>query len=216
MTSKSVVLSLLLLIVHLVVSPSAFAQVDPSTMFDTQIVWRDQRACGVNSLYVLLRLHGCDSDYSQLSSELFDASRGGYTSLANLRDVASRRGLDLEMGRTSPDVLHEMSKPVIAHIEPQEEGEWGHYVVVLDANEDTVRTMDGTTAIVMTRPWREFASLWSGHVLYPTRPPSQTRVWAAYALAALIGGGLAFTLISLTKRSVSARRLPNGLPTTAQ
>jgi ABC-type bacteriocin/lantibiotic exporter with double-glycine peptidase domain len=148
----------------------------------------------VNSLYIMLRLHGIECDYHALTDELYAASPEGYNSMADLKRSAARRGLELEVGRTSPEALLELEKPVIAHIEPLERGGGGHFVVVLKTDADTVQTMDGTTGNIMSRPWREFAGRWSGHVLYPAPPTPRVQVWAGYGVAVLLGVGLAFIL----------------------
>jgi Peptidase C39 family len=162
-----------------------------------QRTWREQRACGVNCLYTMLRIHGIQCDYQNLTDELYAVSPNGFNSLTDLKEAAGRRGLAVEVGRTTPEALITLTKPVVAHIEPLEAGGSGHFVVVLAVDEETVQCMDGTTAMVRKRSWREFAERWSGHILYPVPPASAAQVWAGYLAVGLFGAGAALVLATV-------------------
>jgi ABC-type bacteriocin/lantibiotic exporter with double-glycine peptidase domain len=145
----------------------------------------------------MLRIHGIGCDYQALTDELYAASPDGFNSLTDLKKAAGRRGLALEVGRTTPEALLTLEKPVVAHIEPLEAGGGGHFILVLSADEDTVICMDGTTAMVRKRSWREFAQRWSGHILYPAPPASAAQVWAGYLAVGLLGAGAALVLATV-------------------
>jgi ABC-type bacteriocin/lantibiotic exporter with double-glycine peptidase domain len=60
--------------------------------------------------------------------------------------------------------------PWIAHWDDVGSGD-GHFVLVLDVEEDGVRFMDGSTGAVRLMPQREFARRWSGYLLAAATPP---------------------------------------------
>jgi hypothetical protein len=131
--------------------------------------WRSENQCGLNSLYVLLRLAGIDVDYHDVRRRY--PNNGQPTSILTLQDLASQFGLELTAGKTNVVGLQRVAKPVIAHFETvATRGEAsGHYVVVTNVNEQQVTYVDGTTAETRSVSWEDFNKLWTGFVLVHDR-----------------------------------------------
>ena len=129
------------------------------------VVWRSARVCGCNCLYIMLREKGIEPDYLKLRQELL---RESFTSLTQLQEAGEKRGLACRMGKTNPQGLRSLPKPLIAHLDRLSgRGQArGHYVLVLAAHEENLTVMDGTSGIIETTPWRTFQRRWSGYVLY--------------------------------------------------
>jgi hypothetical protein len=66
---------------------------------EDDVVWRAERVCGCNCLYILLRGWGVQPDYLELRNELLQES---LTSLTQLQQAGERRGLPCRMGKTDP------------------------------------------------------------------------------------------------------------------
>jgi hypothetical protein len=157
------------------------SQSDPASL-----VWRTQRMCGVNCLYLFLGFHRVKMSYTELTEELLTTPV--WTSLADLQRVASRHGVACAVGRTSPEGLRAISKPLIAHWEQvgPDGTNAGHFVVVTRTTDDLVTYFDGTTAEFEEIHWDKFNARWTGYVLY--RPHRAHPPWWAYlGTSALLG-----------------------------
>jgi len=130
------------------------------------IIWRSEKSCGLNCLYVMLGVYQLPVDYARLTSEVITSEPG--TSLTTLKTVARRYGLSAELGKTDPEGLTRLPKPFIAHLDLAiQQGEIpGHFVLVLKTTSDEVEFMDGTSGAIRGTSWREFQRHWSGHVMY--------------------------------------------------
>jgi len=153
------------------------------------LIWRAERACGVNCAYLLLRYHDQAVVYRALEADLV---RDDLASLADLKRATSSRGLATQVLRADRRGLEALSKPLVAHLDkvsPRGETS-GHFVLVLKTDsEDGVDCIDGTTAEPQTIPWSDFSRDWSGHVLaIATRSPlSHGLRVAACGVAMLLG-----------------------------
>jgi len=179
----------------------------PRKAADPELLWRTRRACGVNCLYVLLRTYRIETDYEQLMHDLYAAAPEGESSLADLQAAAAARGLPLAAGKTSLESLRALEKPVIAHIEGAVGRTGGHFVLVLETNENAVKVMDGTSAAIVTKTWREFAQSWSGYLLLVKPPLSPAQEWVLWAVCLALGGGLGLGVDRLLHRRPVARSL---------
>jgi hypothetical protein len=152
---------------------------------------RAKRECGLNSLYLLLRLAGHDVTYDQTREAVAISSRG--TSLRELQQAASRLGVRTRVSRCSMAELLQTPKPVIAYLRLREGAplaEPGHYVVVLNADEAGVEVLDSAFAGSFKYPTSRWEVYWTGHILAPaaeiwTRPLTLTAVvgiWVALGL----------------------------------
>jgi ABC-type bacteriocin/lantibiotic exporter with double-glycine peptidase domain len=119
--------------------------------------------CGANSLYLFLRLHGCNLSYSELAAALGEDERG--VSLHQLRSVASAFDLQCTVRKGNLINLGGCSLPLIAHMANPTPGELGHYVVVVHLSDAAVTMLDGTSGLEEQIPLDEFARSWTGYVL---------------------------------------------------
>jgi ABC-type bacteriocin/lantibiotic exporter with double-glycine peptidase domain len=166
--------------------------------------WRNDNACGVNCLYVLLKLSDVKVDYGALFARLLRGERE--TSLLDLQRVAGEYGLRCEGGRSTPQGLQSARGAVICHTENAITGK-GHFVLVLRADEDGVVTMDGTTCLLRRASWSTFRTTWSGYVLFP-KESSTARVAGVATFAA----SLVATWVGLSLVPRLLRRPPSSHP----
>jgi Peptidase C39 family len=144
-------------------------------------LWRSGRVCGVNCVYLMLRVAGRRPDYAVLSKQLLGDKAN---SLTDLQSAARRWGVELELARLNASELRRAPKPLIAHFEAVDlDGvERGHFVIVMRATDGGVDCIDGTDGGQTTRSWAEFERLWTGYVaFYGTE--STRHAWMA------LGGG---------------------------
>lgn len=150
--------------------------------------------CGVNALYMFLRLRGSDASFA----EVWDALGNGTTALSlhDLNTAATALGLPTTIRQCGDgETLASLAFPVILYMPHSEtthsENGVGHFVVVLDAPDtDHVTVIDGTSAQERTYRISYFQEngAWTGHVLLPAHPqdPVTARLrWAAYGFAAV-------------------------------
>jgi len=123
--------------------------------------------CGVNCLYVLLRLDSRDVDLAELRRVIPRPDDRGL-SMADLRDAAARFGVHLRGARLRREDLP-LDRPVIALLSPEDRG---HFVVL-----EPVGTT-GTMAMLLDFPGPprivDYSSLatskgWEGLALVPVR-----------------------------------------------
>lgn len=178
-------------LVLLLIAPArAFAEGDADPIND----------CGVNSLYLLLRLHARDVDLSDLRRRLPRPGEDGL-SMADLQSAASSYGLDLRGERLRREDLP-LDRPVVALLG---EGGGGHFVVLRPVG------TTGTMAMLFDfpRPPRvvDYDALWGargwdGLALVPVRRRGSALPYPA-GLAAAVAALLSCRL--LAKRRGRAR-----------
>jgi Peptidase C39 family len=167
-------------------------------------IWRSLERCPVNTLFVVLRLHGKDVSYAEIRDQL-PVGQGG-SSLADMRDFAVRHGLPARVLKPTPARLAQMRMPVIAHVE--EERTAGHYVVLLQIgttadSQQMVEYIDGTTGLIGHMDWTTFKKQWTGFVLTFDTEPGRTD-WLL--LAAVHLGVLLVALILIRIRLDRTRK----------
>lgn len=172
---------------------------EPRTDLDNSIVWRAERVCGVNCIYLMLRANDKQVDYPMLQRRLL---KHDLNSLTDLKRAAEGGGLFTNIARTDPVGLLRLTKPLIAHLEVVSvRGEpSAHFVLVTNTDRERVSYIDGTTAEPLTVSWKEFARDWSGNILISAQPRYR-RFWPYAAMAAL-GLGAAFAVEKLKHKSV--------------
>jgi hypothetical protein len=197
-------------------SPSEFAKllqrdrVPIKTPFLAE--WQRNNLCGLNSVYLMLRLLNRRVSYATFLAEVEPVNEAGL-SLAEMRDLAERLGLPCEVVRGSPSALDRISPPAVFHL--GEEGPAGHFVVFYA--ERPTRTgpvrefTDGTTGLYWDLTDENLAWLtrnWSGYVLVPRRQvfPEVIRVLAciAWALTIVLWCELGLKRLSMARRGTES------------
>ena len=168
-----------------------------------EMVWRSERTCGANCVYLLLRVHHIEADYRELVRET--VAQESETSLTQLKRSAEDHGLPCRLRKTGPEGLRALPMPVVAHLDlvgvRGESG--GHFVVVLRADDNGLTIVDGTTADTRITPWRDFERRWSGYVMYVSRGSTVVE-WAPTAAALAAGALLGY----LAERGLRRRAAP--------
>lgn len=150
-------------------------------------VWRVANRCAVNATYLMLRLKGRPADYRTIDAAAPVSKRG--TSLAELRQLVTRFGLQARIVKSSPALLSQVSLPAIAHVEEQR-GTTGHYIIVTALHPNGIETIDGTSAALLFTPMSEFRKAWTGYLLVEEPAPMAT-----YAVVILVLAGVALVII---------------------
>lgn len=156
--------------------------------------WQTAPYCGVNSLYVLLRVLGQSADMTELRTAVPVTDRGA--SMLDLQDAARKHGLDLAvLSIKRPSDLARERRPFIALMTSSGFGpadgtapSMGHYVVVLridtaDDGTSTITAVDGTTAKLARLDGAKFNRAFSGYALMV---PSSSRIVDRYLTPLLL------------------------------
>lgn len=159
--------------------------------------WRTPLFCGVNSMYVFLRLQGVQVSHQEMEADLPVSARG--STLRDMREVARRHGVAARVVRATPEQLWRCELPAIAHMEKDSTAGYdnqsrGHFVVVVGADRRVVRYIDGSSGIIQTKPAAEFLRQWSGLLLIRESALSRS-VYLAGAVAAVVASLLAVGLL---------------------
>jgi hypothetical protein len=144
------------------------------------IIWRADRVCGLNCLYLLLRCADRHPNYVQMEATL--AARK-VTTLYDIQQSAKEYGVELAVARLAPDDLKQVPKPVIIHLDVADLNGTvgGHFVLVTRVLTQGVEIVDGTTAETRVLSWSQLHKSWSGFCAYcsDAMPPT----WPIVALA---------------------------------
>lgn len=128
--------------------------------------------CGVNAVYILLRV--CDVNVALQSIESEIAMTRAGASVAELARVCSTAGLPVAALRIDRKQIRRVRPPYIAHLNRPTGGqESGHYVVVVSCRRDAVSAIDGTTGERVSWTPAAFQRTWTGIVVAP-RPGMHT------------------------------------------
>ncbi|MEQ8856531.1 cysteine peptidase family C39 domain-containing protein [Gimesia sp.] len=135
---------------------------------DSEIVWRSERVCGINSLYFLLVLTNHEADYLDMQRSLLKEE---LVSLDDIKRTAELYGLPVRIALCTPNDLKAMQDPVIAHFDTVNfsGSRSGHFVVIYDTDDKGVKYLDGTTGELMFVTWRNFERSWSGYAVFPIK-----------------------------------------------
>jgi hypothetical protein len=151
---------------------------------DPQAGLQSTYLCGVNSAYLMLKLHGIDADYRQIGAQMPIKEHG--SSLADLRRVIVASGLDV--GGYQCSSLRDLAafqKPFIVHTR-QRNNPGGHYIVVLDEGERGFRYLDGTFPLYggWASP-EHLEAMWTGYVVAKTVDTSHWLIGASGVILAM-------------------------------
>jgi hypothetical protein len=124
--------------------------------------WRVSTRCGVNSLYVMLRMLNRPVTYEQLLKDTAVGEQG--SSVAELARLASLHGVHLTPAHATISSTSRWPVPAIVHLQRQA-NVMGHYVLYLGSNGDEHRLLDCTSGETKAVLGGEFNSNWSGYVL---------------------------------------------------
>lgn len=148
--------------------------------------------CGVNSLYLLLRLRSAEVDLAELRRALPSTEAEGL-SMSEIQAASGRRGVPLRGVRIGPGNVP-IDRPVITLLRPG--GGMGHFVVL-----EPVGVLGKMVMVLdFPRPARvvDYAELmkhgdWTGLALAPVSTRERLGPWALSGLGAAIAGlGLAW------------------------
>ena len=164
------------------------------------LIWRSQRSCGVNCLYVLLQTEDIPVEYVELQRTLLDDDV--VPSLTDLKTAATMYGLQCALGRATPESLKTLDFPLIGYWEMEEPSAAikGHFVLVLGATNDRVKYMDGTTGVIRDVSWSRFNQMWTGHILYRPRPVDSLFGPMPSAAYLIVGAVLAMVVDGFIRR----------------
>lgn len=171
---------------------------DPNSPNVSAESWRtDQRLCGLNAVYVLLKMHECKVSYNELQSELPIAEDG--ITLRQMHDALRKRGLPARVVRGGFDQLSQVPLPAVAHLVVDRPTQFfargrGHFVTVVSVNLQGVQCVDGTTGRLRTMPPAEFFREWSGYLLIvePRGERAAHLVILVFCLCVAVGSWLVY------------------------
>jgi hypothetical protein len=166
--------------------------------------WRVVGRDGVNSLYLLLALHGHPTPYPDLVQELQPDQ--GASSFAQLRDAARRHGLETTLYTCRPDELRNVPLPAVVLMEDPT-GAGSTFSLLCYSRQQRWYLIDGAAVSTQDLPTDEFRRRWSGVALAPRQ---QTRAWLPWLCLAI--AGLAVYGLLRAWWSGRARRPAGGVP----
>jgi hypothetical protein len=127
----------------------------------------DEKRCGVNGLYMLMKMYAVDVDYNRVASSLPVTEKG--SSLADMSRVAAELGFPAEVTLATPSSLHD-HLPAIAHVRGS--GPTGHYYLICnDRNPYNLNVIDGTSGMYQRIDKGLFYRSWTGYLLVPAVTP---------------------------------------------
>ena len=155
--------------------------------------------CGTIALYKLLSLEGRPVPARTLQASLPPPSHKGY-SLAELRDAARDRGLDLQ-GVKLPLTDFSLDRPALLYLQLEDHG---HFLVVRPVGHSgkLVQILDSTgDPVVMDMVHLHASNQWTGMALVPIRSAWWRRT--TYGLSIFAASGLALLLATSLSRPKS-------------
>lgn len=154
---------------------------------DFRAPFQNDKHCGPNSLYALLRLYGVDVDHERLTDSISLDDRG--CSVGDLQKAASEIGVRLEAVRVRPEQLRQSLLPAIVHYGTSP-GDTGHFFVLLNieqvGEDQFMQTIDGSDGqFVVRAPMGQFFREWDGVLLVVSRE-SNSLSWGWSAAGCLL------------------------------
>lgn len=170
-TQCPLVVSMLILLTYSAAGESADrSSSQESSVEHTRAELPDFNVCGVNSLFVFLRLWGHPVRGADVERVTPRGPRG--TSMAELQNAARELGVETSLLECNlEDLGTRCPLPAIALFRPGGQAaaapvEYpGHYVVVLAVDERTVTWIDGTVGVQLRKTRADFSGRWRGFVL---------------------------------------------------
>lgn len=118
--------------------------------------------CGVNALYVFLRLHNVSCSYEDLSRELPLEEKGA--NMLDLKIVSHSHGCEAEVIQIGPFQLA-AKLPAVARLASVSTQSEGHFVVVTKMSDSNVYVVDSTAGGLIKMPRGVFEREFSGYAL---------------------------------------------------
>lgn len=171
--------------------------------------WRSEVYCGVNALYVMLRMLGVHATYDQLLKESSVGDRG--SSMEELARVARLHGVTLTPMRGKAAGVASWPTPAIVH-QQRRTDLMGHYVLYLGPSGDELLTLDCVSGQLASMSKGDFNDKWSGFVL--VRSPGDSDRMQVFAQGWLVFG-LMVGIGGCWRMLRAPRRGPTGLATGA-
>jgi Peptidase C39 family len=180
---------------------------DPRSDAETKKIWRTGQCCGINSLYLALRLQAPDNEISYEAIEKrLPQDRPG-NSMTEMCQCAESFGVKAKVLKLTPETLTQDRLPAIAHFE-EEKGKLGHFVVVTAVGEDGVEYIDGTSAILQVVPMSYFRQEWDGYTIVFAK---RQHLQPLYVVAILLGAlSLGVTLWNWRRYLAGVRTIATG------
>ncbi|WP_165701018.1 cysteine peptidase family C39 domain-containing protein [Crateriforma conspicua] len=127
-------------------------KVDGNADEGDEVFWRDERACGPISVYILGRILNSGISLDQVFEAIPVDSEG--SSLEELRSGSEQLGLATVSIETRDwRYLRRLPKPFIAHLSAARNG---HFIVVLGISQDSALIGDGIECRIRETPLAEF------------------------------------------------------------
>lgn len=126
--------------------------------------WREPGKCGINSLYVYLKLNKISTSYNDLSETFKSTTKEG-CSFEDLLQECRRLLPTAEIRRVNPQDMRLIEPPYIVHMEAPDEGSGGHFITVYWNETWGCYYIDGTSGLSNTIGWEDLESKASGYTL---------------------------------------------------
>jgi len=131
-------------------------------------IWQTAPYCGVNCLYVFLRLNDLKVTQAELKKEVPTTLNGA--SMLDLQNAARHFGLETEVVAANPGELKSLRFPMIALLGASANRQVvGHYVVLCNEIAQSIAAVDGTTGNLDRISKAIFNRDFSGYVLVKKR-----------------------------------------------
>ncbi len=151
---------------------------------DDSAIWRTQKRCGINAMYIFLQVLGAPVSYDDILKTL-PVKEGG-TSMADLKRFTSHWVSGCTVIRTTDRGLESQQCPAIAYVR-EDSGQQGHFVVVCDVGPTGVRIIDGTAGAVTVETMDKFLKQWDGYLLVRPRQNSiASYLWCSIGILGLL------------------------------
>lgn len=163
--------------------------------FPKTVSWQKHNRCGLNSVYLMIRLMGGHVSYPDLERAAGSMPPDGL-SLSQMVSLAKEFGLDCEVVYGPPESIAELSPPAVIHLGDPEKS--GHYVCYYhkQLNPRAYRFVDGTSGALFDvsaespSTLSSFGRDASGYAMIPRRRSvgiavlwsTAAVIWAAVAL----------------------------------
>lgn len=157
--------------------------------------WRAPNSCGVASSYVLLRLKNVNCSYDDLANRIPIKESG--SSVVEMQKACAELGLSTSVLKVSPKMLDGLHTPMIFHLRPAPEHDYGHYVVVTRISKNKVWLVDTNIASNVAVEKSDLFRQWTGIVLIPDQHISPNKKWWTFTCFAI--GAIALFLAQKAK-----------------
>lgn len=124
--------------------------------------------CGPRAAWAFSRCCGTSLDHDATMDSFVQRDDG--VSLSEIVDFLVTHGIRCESRCLSPTDLTQENCPAIVHLAPSnEQGECGHFVVVVAADESGVTVLDPQISNREKWTWQFFSDRWTGHCIMRSR-----------------------------------------------